>query len=87
MVCKESTGRITRDCFGNLTYVLNIPVTEKYSRVYMVTRGQNTIDEIRPYLRTNAVFYYGNNFWEDVGKFDSFIKAVRYLKENKDRLL
>lgn len=75
---------ICRDFNGRLSYTL----TNRRKQVFSVTRGDNRIIIHRPYIRSNAVVvYHDGAFWEDIEKFDSFIKAARFMKENIDHMM
>ena len=76
---------ICRDVFGKLCYT----ATSSDHKVFSVTRGENCIIEHRPYLRANAAIMIDSEmaFWEDTPQFESFIKAVSYLKTNLENLL
>lgn len=74
---------ICRNCFGRLSYT----ATNKGKHVFSVTKERHGPYEIikhEPYYNTTAVIMIDSQmaFWEDTPKFDSFIHAVRYLKEN-----
>ena len=55
---------------------------------YTVIKGDNKIIKHEQYYDTKAVIAYKDMpFWEDTPIFDSFIHAVKFLKENIDYLL
>ncbi len=71
---------IYRDCFGRLVYKIGeFEVTRHRSnRPYTITRfDANAI------MRTDAVLM---PLW-DTPKFDSFIQAARFLKDNLEQLV
>ena len=74
---------ICRDTCGRLSYTL---VTED-KRVYSVTKGENRIVRHYPYIRTNASLNMDGAIWKDLDGFNSFIRAVRFLKKNVNDLL
>lgn len=74
---------ICRDTFGRLSYTL---VTDD-KRVYSVTKGENCIVRHYPYLRTNARLNMDGVVWQELDGFNSFIRAVRFLKKNINDLL
>lgn len=49
--------------------------------------GKYAILKRMPWYVMDAYIVYGNNFWEKVPVFDSWIQAVRFLKENYKDLL
>ena len=73
---------ICRNCFGKLSYT----ATNSDKAVFSVTKGENRIIRNYPYLRTDARLSDPVFLWNDLPKFDSFIQAVRYLKENLEQL-
>lgn len=52
---------------------------------FHVTQGENRIIKHELWYNTDAVLC--NNPWWGIGKFDSFIKAVRFLKENLNNIM
>ncbi len=78
---------ICRDTFGKLSYTLTVPVTPWFSKVYSVHRGENKIIKHEPYYQTGACLWYGNDFWQEIEPFDSFIQAVSFLKQHSQQLL
>ena len=76
---------ICRDCFGKLSYT----ATNSYGATYSVTCGDNTIRFHRPYISGIASIWIDSEmaFFENCPQFDSFIKAVRYMKKNLEYLL
>ena len=61
-------------------------LTTKHGK-FEVRKGENRIIKHEPYYRTDAMIIYGNTFfWETVPPFESFIQAVKFLKENADKL-
>ncbi len=77
---------ICRDTFGKLSYTMTVP-NGLYSKVYSVHRGENRIIVHEPYYRTNANIIVDGTFWYEIEPFDSFIKAVRFMKKHRDELL
>lgn len=73
---------ICRDCFGKLSYT----ATNTDKAVFSVTRGENEIIRHYPYMRTDARLSDPVFLWMDLPKFDSFVQAVKYLKENLEQL-
>lgn len=81
---------IGRDCFGNLEYTI-----PRKCDIFEVTKpkGNELVRIIRHDLNANGRYdamvmnpeYHA--FWEECPKFDSFIKAVAYLKANIEYLL
>lgn len=79
---------ICRNSFGRLSYI----ATNSNKSVFSVTKPKSGLVEIvkhEPWYRTNAVIMKDSEmaFWEDTPKFDSFIRAVKYLKDNLEYLL
>lgn len=76
---------ICRDSFGNLSYTM----TSSDKKVFSVRHGENRIMYQRPYTRGNASIMIDSEmaFWEECPQFDSFVKAVAYLKANIEYLL
>ena len=79
---------ICRNALGRLSYT----ATNSRKHVFSVTKERHGPYEIikhEPWYRTNASIMIDTQmaFWEDTPKFDSFIKAVQYLKENLEDLL
>lgn len=80
---------ICRDTFGKLSYT----ATNKRKAVFSVTRdkgGKNKIIKHEPYYSTSEVFF---NPYEmpgflgfELGSFDSFVMAVKFLKDHKEYL-
>lgn len=68
-----------RDCFGRLTFRLG-----KYE-VENAGCAPYRIVKRYPNYRTNAVF--NNPYWDETPAFDSWIHAVKFLKEHKGELL
>lgn len=73
---------ICRDCFGKLSYT----ATNSDRAVFSVTKGRNEIIRHYPYMSANAVLSDPVFLWMDLPKFDSFVQAVKYLKENLEQL-
>lgn len=73
---------ICRNCFGKLSYT----ATNSYKYVFSVTKGENKIIRHQPWYRTDAVLSDPVFMWNDLPTFDSFIQAVKYLKENLEQL-
>lgn len=73
---------ICRDCFGKLSYT----ATNSDKAVFSVTKGKNEIIRHYPYMRTDAKLSDPVFLWMDLPKFDSFVQAVKYLKENLEQL-
>lgn len=79
---------ICRDAFGKLSYTL----TTKNKDVLSVTRsgpGPYRIISHKPYTRGDAYIFIEKGpgvfpLWLDIPTFDSFIKAVAFLKENQN---
>lgn len=69
---------ICRDALGRLAYTFVTPD----KRVFSISEGENRIVRHEPYTRTNARI-----LWNEVEPFDSFIKGVRFLKENHTELM
>ena len=79
---------ICRDVFGDLSYT----ATNSRKSVFSVTKhygGPYRIRKHEPYYITDANIFLEKEmaFWEECPVFDSFIQAVRYLKENLEDLL
>lgn len=79
---------IDRNIFGRLRYTAK----NKHKYEFSVTKGKHGPYEIirhHPWYDTGAVIMIDSQmaFWEDTPRFDSFIQAVRYLKENLEDLL
>lgn len=76
---------ICRDTFGRLSYT----AVRNDKKVFSVTKGENCIVEHRPYRRDTACIMIDSemDFWVECPRFDSFIKAVSYLKQNLEHLL
>lgn len=72
---------ICRDCFGRLSYT----AIREDKRVFSVCKGDNRILEHRPYLTTDVCL--DNYIWERIDRFDSFVQAVKFLKENLNSFL
>lgn len=77
-----------RDIFGRLSYT----ATNSNKSVFSVTKyksGPVKIIKHEPYYNTDAVIFDESKmaFWETAPEFDSFVKAVQYLKENLDYFL
>lgn len=76
---RHEPNQTHRDCFGRLTFNLGDYEVEHVSCApYRIVKKY-------PYYRTNAVF--DTPFCEEVPKFDSWIQAVRFLKEHEGELL
>lgn len=76
---------ICRNSFGRLSYT----ATSKNKRVFSVTRskdGKCNIIAHLPYMSSNACFDYGLPLPEQLPSFDSFIKAVAFMKANLESL-
>lgn len=72
------------DISGNLHY----EVKRDDGKIFEVTNKKPIrIIEHLPYYRTDAVLYDEHLLYEDVPVFNSFIKAVRFLKENINNFL
>ena len=79
---------ICRDCFGKLSYTATHKREGyKCADVFSVTHGDNRIIKHEPYYITDATIDYGLDMPWDLQHFDSFIQAVRFLKENLDHLM
>lgn len=79
---------ICRNCFGRLSYM----ATNSYKLVFGVTKEKSGPYEIRyyrPYVSGRASVFISREmcFWEDTPTFDSFVQAVKYLKDNLEDLL
>ena len=76
---------ICRDSFGNLSYTM----TSSDKKVFSVRHGDNRIMYQRPYTSGNASIMIDSEmaFFEECPQFDSFVKAVTYLKANIEYLL
>ena len=74
---------ICRNTFGKLSYIW----VSKEKRVYSVTKGENRIIRHDPYIRTSAALNIGDGVRRELDEFNSFIRAVRFLKKNADDLL
>lgn len=76
---------ICRDVFGKLSYT----EVNKQKLVFSVTKGDNRIIKHEPWYRTDAMWMLDSEmaFWDNPPKFESFIQAVRWLKEHKEELL
>lgn len=68
-----------RDFFGRLRFKLGD--FEVVNNGYAPYR----IERVYPFMRTNAVF--DTPFWDETPAFDSWIRAVKFLKEHKGELL
>lgn len=73
---------ICRNCFEKLSYT----AVSSDKKVFSVTKGENKIIRNMPYYRTDAVLSIPVLMWMDLPRFDSFIQAVRFLKENLEQL-
>lgn len=73
---------ICRNSFGRLSYT----ATNSDKAVFSVTNGDNRIIRHQPYINTDARLSDPVLLWMELPKFDSFIKAVSYLKENLEQL-
>lgn len=71
-----------RNCFNKLCYTTQ----NDAGMAFEVVCNDNKIVRVLPYLRTDASISYGHKFFDTVPPFDSFIKAVAYLKENKNKM-
>lgn len=81
---------IGRDCFGNLEYTI-----PRKCDIFEVTKpkGNEPVKIMRHDLNANGRYdamvmnpeYHA--FWEECPRFDSFVKAVAYLKANIEYLL
>ena len=76
---------ICRDCFGKLSYTM----TNTSGNVFSVRKGENRIMYHRPYVSGVASVFIDTEmaFWDETPRFDSFIKAVAYMKRNIEYLL
>lgn len=76
---------ICRNCIGKLSYTA--VSSKKY--VFSVTRtneGKCKIYRHEPYISYSACFDYGLIIPEELPYFDSFIKAVAFMKANLESL-
>ena len=76
---------ICRDTFGSLSYT----ATNTNKHVFSITKHYGvpyTIRSHQPWYTTDAVLSDPVFLWNDLPKFDSFVQAVRYLKENLEQL-
>lgn len=74
---------ICRDMNGKLSYL----AVNSDKAVFSVTRGDNRIIRKMPYYNTDARLSIPVLLWNDLPKFDSFVQAVKYLKENLEQLM
>lgn len=73
---------ICRDCFGKLSYT----ATNSDKAVFSVHKGDNRIIRHMPWYNTDARLSDPVLLWMDLPPFESFVQAVRYLKENLEQL-
>lgn len=73
---------ICRDVFGKLSYT----AVNSDKAVFSVTKGDNRIIRHMPWYITDAKLSVPVLLWDDLPEFDSFVQAVRYLKENLEQL-
>ena len=73
-----------RDVFGKLYYQVK---RQRDGAVFSVTKGNNKIVRHMPWYLTDARLDVGLVIGEEIPRFESFIKAVSYLKHNIDNLL
>lgn len=84
---KTTNGKF-HDMLGNLYY----QVKASDGKIFSVTKpkGTDPVTVIREqtYCNTNAMVMDGDDwfFWDEAPKFDSFIRAVAWLKANVENL-
>ena len=71
-----------RNVFGDLEFELGA-----FFVPHRAVNGKYSILKHEPWYVTNASIIYGEGFWETVQPFDSWIQAVRFLKENYNNLI
>ena len=74
---------ICRNMHGKLSYT----AVSSTKQVFTVTAGDNRIIEQRPYIFCPDPEWVYEGMWFDMPKFDSFIQAVRFLKEHLEDIL
>lgn len=74
---------ICRNCHGKLSYT----ATNSHKQVFSVTVGDNHIVEYRPYLAVSDPWYVEQGMFFDMPKFESFIHAVKFLKDHLEDIL
>jgi len=73
---------VCRNTFGRLSYTL----TNKKG-VFSVSKGDNRIIKHYPYYNTDARIDTGLVIGDEIPRFDSFIRAARFMVENKEVLI
>ena len=71
-----------RDTFGRLAYTMKTK-----SGVFSVSKGDNRIIKHEPYYNTDARIGTGLVIGDEIPRFDSFIRAARFMVENKEVLI
>ncbi len=75
---------LCRDMHGRLAYT----TVNSYKAVFAIHKGDNRILREYPYHTTDARL--GTDLamlWMDLPRFDSFVQAVKFLKENLENLI
>lgn len=74
---------ICRNMKGKLSYT----AVSSAKQVFTVTAGDNHIVEERPYMSCRDPWYVEEGMFFDMPRFDSFVQAVRFLKEHLEEIL
>lgn len=72
---------VCRNCFGKPSYT----ATTKHG-VFSITKGDKHILRHYPYMSTNAGIDVGLILPDELPAFDSFIDAVKFMKDHIDEL-
>lgn len=72
---------LCRNTSGRMAYTMTVN-----KRVFSIHKGENRILRHYPYITTNACIDTGLPLPDEIPRFNSFIQAVRFMKENKDLL-
>lgn len=75
---------LCRDMHGRLAYT----AVNSDKAVFAIHKGDNRILREHPYYTTDARL--GTDLamlWMDLPRFDSFVQAVKFLKENLEQLM
>lgn len=71
-----------RNCFNRLEYTITTP-----RGVFSVTKNDNRIIKHEPYYNTDAYINTGLVIGDTIPRFDSFIKAVAFMKKHVNELI
>lgn len=74
---------ICRNTCGKLSYT----AVNSDKAVFSVTKGDNRIIRHMPWYNTDARLSVPVLMWNELPKFDSFLQAVKFLKENLEELM